>query len=101
MRLLIFGILLSLSAFVFADSGFPSTSSNTATNTSSTTGTTTGSDSFGSLVQQQTAQAMKTFQNVNYQKLSGGENQSSFYDSSSDDQNPPDPDHLFHLFSGS
>ena len=99
MRLLILVILLTLNTFAFADSGFPSTSNNTLTSTSSNT--TTGSDNFGSLVQQQTAQAMKVFQNVNYQKLSGGENQNSFYDSSSDDQNPPNPNHLFNLFSGS
>ena len=92
--------LLTLLAFMgiqpaLADQ-LPSTSSTISTGTTSTS--TTGGNTFGSQVQQETSQAIKTFQNVNYQKLSAAEDQGQF---SSDDSNPPDSSHLFNIFSGS
>lgn len=60
-----------------------------------------GNDTFGALVQQQTSQALQTFQNVNYTKLSGNESQDSFFSDDDSDSAPPDPAHLFNLFAGS
>ena len=91
------------------DSGFPSPAPSSMPNPSSpynssptnaNPGSQSGSDTFGTMVQQQTSQALQTFQNVNYQKLSGNESQDDF---SSDDASDasPDPNHLFNIFSGS
>jgi hypothetical protein len=37
------------------------------------------SDTFGTQVQQNTSQALQTFQNVNYKKLSGAQDQNYFF----------------------
>lgn len=107
---IVFALIFALTLpFAYADypdnsGGFPPPPTSSVGTQTPTTPTTNspGSDTFGTMVQQQTNQAMQTFQNVNYQKLSGNANQNSFYsDDSSDDNNPPDPNHLFNIFSGS
>lgn len=55
------------------------------------TGNPQQADSFGSQVQQNTSQALQTFQNVNYKKLSGQQDQNYFF---GDDQNNPDMSNL-------
>ncbi len=110
MRILLTCIVACLFCLAYADdgSGFDDsstpapvvpTSSSTA---SSATSSTSSSSDFGGMVQQQTSQAMQTFQNVNYQKLSGAESQEDFFsdDNNNDNDNPPDPDHLFNVFGG-
>lgn len=115
MRLFLSLLLISIVNLGFADdgdSGFPPPPSNTMNNPTSPyansssqspngqpSTSSTGSDTFGSMVQQQTTQAMQAFQNVNYQKLSGAENQGGFFSDDSSDNNPPDPSHLFNVFS--
>ncbi len=61
----------------------PSTIPTPPTTTQPTTPQTTSSSDLGSQVQQNTATAMKTFQNLTYKKLSAKEDQSN-YDESSD-----------------
>lgn len=112
LRLLLLLIFAAFSLCLYADdSGFPSTTPNsmppptnpynsTATGSQNQTPGSSGSDTFGSMVQQQTSAGLQTFQNVNYQKLSGSEGQDAFMSDDSD-SNPPDPTHLFNLFSGS
>lgn len=91
MRLLYILTFCLLSTLAYADDSndFPppptstmpgsiSPQGNLAGTGSTPTTTTSGSDTFGALVQQNTSQAMQVFQNVNYQKLSGAENQGDF-----------------------
>ncbi len=100
---LIFGLF---STGVYADyNSFPSppASSPMPNNAYPPTPTaTTGGDTFGSQVQQLTAQGMQVFQNVNYQKLSGAEDQGDFMSdsSSSDTSNSSNPSELFTIFQG-
>ncbi len=114
MRSLFLFMLLFISVFAYADDdsgddGFPSTNNNNMppptspyanqSTTPSSTSSTNGGDAFGSMVQQQTNQAVQVFQNVNYQKLSGSEDQNDFSSDDNSDTNPPDPSHLFTVFS--
>lgn len=74
MRMIAFTILcLSLqSAFATAPAPAPTTAAQQQSN-------------FGSQVQQNTAQALQTFQNVNYKTLSGNQDQNYFF---GDEDNP-------------
>lgn len=55
-----------------------------ATTATSATASGNGGDNFGGLVQQNTGQALQVFQDVNYKKLSGSQDQNYFF---GDDQN--------------
>lgn len=99
-------ILTSIMWYAYADySGFSNPPPNPPNVPNSSNPQTPGQpgtgDTYGSMVQQQTSQALQTFQNVNYQKLSGNENMQDFFSDDNSTYSQPDSSHLFNVFSGS
>ena len=80
----LFYLTMSFCAFAYAsspiDPSIDSLPNSTATGATPATGTTTSSSStdLGAQAQQNTATAMKTFQNVTYKKLSQGESDQNY-----------------------
>lgn len=80
-RLLLLLLILLPSSYIIADVTEPLPPTSEPISSS----TTSGSDTFGALVQQNTAQAQAIFQGVDYKTLSGNQDQNYFF--SSDDNN--------------